>query len=126
MAKVEAPRPSPLPPIPGALMRVGKEGGSPSPVAALFSPTGGLAVDATNAYWSTTWTIMDYSSVNACALGGCDNEPSLLGTGGSGAYIGGGGSVGPIAVDATCVYWSTSPPQCDPCPSAGLIWKAAK
>ena len=114
-------------PTHGALMSVGKGGGSPSTLASLQAfRTGAVAVDATNAYFTSPGSL---SSVQACASGGCGTQPSPIGDGPAPLFP--DYAFGPIALDETCVYWSTyaicsngfGPSEM--CSPPG-IWKAAK
>ena len=66
----------------------------------------GVAVDATNVYWTnnTNGTVMK------CAVGGCSNAPTTVATGQSGPAG--------IALDATAIYWANE--------TGGTIMKVAK
>jgi hypothetical protein len=113
--------------IPGALLRVGKDGGSPITLASpLQVRTGAVAVDATNAYFTYPGSA---PSVEACAKGDGGTQPSPIGDGP--APMPTDPAFGPIALDETCVYWSTYAICTDGfgetamCSPPG-IWKAAK
>jgi hypothetical protein len=116
--------------INGTLMRVGMGGGAPETLASMLWTTGALAVDATNVYFTTPGVGIALGGVEACAVGGCGTQPSPLGNGpGAGSST---WQAGDMAIDATCVYWSTVPqcsgsdiPPCTWCTTVG-IWKAAK
>jgi hypothetical protein len=82
-----------------SVMRVGKDGGTPTQLAAIENPTA-IAVDEQSVYWA------EAPSVGTCPTLDCQSVNKVAGSGGQAVVLApSGGVVSSLTFDATHVYW---------------------